>query len=377
MLTVNRYLLKHLINPVLFISLSLTCIIWLAQSLRFIDLIVNRGLSVSLFLYLTTLLMPSLLAIVLPIALFCAILFTYNKLYSESELVVMEGAGFSKWQLARPALQLAAILMAFGYLISLWLLPASYREFKDLQFFIRNNYASLLLQEGVFSTPTRGLTVYIRKREGNDVLRGIMVHDNRDATKPVTMMAEEGYLVNTPSGPRFILEHGNRQEVDQESDQLSLLLFDRYTLNLNLFIEQSEQRWREAEERYLPELFNPEEGTPPHMVSRLRAEGHQRLIWPLYNVALAMVGLAGMLSGGFNRRGRAKRIIATSAAAGGIVSAALALNNAMAQHLSLVPVAYLVAITVIGGAVWVLWREHLSHGISSPTRKSPMHGGAV
>lgn len=348
-----RYIIKHLAGPALLITLSLTGIVWLAQSLRFLDLIVNRGLSVGLFLYLTTLLMPSLLSVVLPVAMFCAVIYSYNRLQNDSELVVMGSAGLSRFQLALPAVMLALMLSLAGYAISLYFLPKSYREFKDLQFFIRNNYASVLLQEGVFNSPTGGMTVYIRKREPDGMLRGILVHDNSDPEHPITMMARQGYLVQSASGPRFILEQGNRQEVNHENGQLSLLHFDRYTVNISIYTETENFRWREPQERYLNELFNPVD-TPPDLRHKLAAEGHQRLTWPLYSVVLTLVALSALLSGQFNRRGHWKRIVAGTAGAVAVVAMALGISNMAAQNPPFVILMYSNIVMVASLCVWLL-----------------------
>ena len=85
-----------------FIIIALTAIIWLTQSLRFIELIVNRGLPFSTFLYLTVLLMPAWLAGVLPIAVFAAVLFVYNRLINDRELIIISAVGVSPARLARP-----------------------------------------------------------------------------------------------------------------------------------------------------------------------------------------------------------------------------------------------------------------------------------
>jgi lipopolysaccharide export system permease protein len=206
----TRYIVKTLSIPALLILCTLTSIIWLTQALRFIDLIVNRGLDFSTFFYLSLLLIPSLAIVVLPVSLFSAVILVYNKLIMDSELIVLKGAGLSKFDLAKPALIVALGATFIGYFMSLYLLPASYREFKDMQAFIRNNYASLLLQEGVFSSPVEGLTVYIQERQEDGMLKGILVHDGRIPDKPVTMMAQQGALVQTSNGPRFDLINGNR-----------------------------------------------------------------------------------------------------------------------------------------------------------------------
>ena len=69
-----------------------------------VALIVNRGLSASTFLYVSMLILPGALALILPIALFAALLFVYQRLRADSELVVMSATGLGPWDLARPAL---------------------------------------------------------------------------------------------------------------------------------------------------------------------------------------------------------------------------------------------------------------------------------
>src|SRR3982750_4538880 len=100
----NKYIARHLIHSTLLITFSLTSIVWLTQALRFIDFIVNQGVSITVFLHLTMLLVPSLMLMILPPALFCSVLFVYNKLNMDSELVVMQAMGLSRWRLAAPAL---------------------------------------------------------------------------------------------------------------------------------------------------------------------------------------------------------------------------------------------------------------------------------
>src|SRR6201984_1492399 len=89
----DRYILRQCFGVMIFVTAALSAAIWLAQSLRLIDLIVNRGLSVEVFLYLALLILPRFLDIVLPIGVFIAVLFTFNRLAAESELVVMRSEG--------------------------------------------------------------------------------------------------------------------------------------------------------------------------------------------------------------------------------------------------------------------------------------------
>lgn len=347
----NLYIAKHLLHATLLVAFSLTSIAWLAQALRFIDFIVNQGVSLTLFLHLMLLLLPSLLLLILPISLFIAVLFVYNRLMADSELVVLQAVGLSRWGLARPALIVAGGTLVLGALISAWLLPLSYGKFKETQAFLRNNYVSLFLQEGIFSNPVDGLTVFVRARADDGTLRGILVHDNRQTGAPVTMMAEEGRLMETPQGPRFLLVSGNRQEM--RGGRLSLLHFDSYALDISVYTQSMDTRSREPQEQFLPELFG--EGDAAALeVARRRAEGHQRITWPLLSLMLPLVGLAFLLSGEFNRRGQWQRLALAVAAVAGLVLVIVSMKSLIVKQPALWPLLYLAVALPAAVAVYVL-----------------------
>ncbi len=354
----NAYIIRHLVHSTLLITFSLTSIVWLTQALRFIDFIVNQGVSITMFLTLTALLIPSLLFMILPPAFFCAVLFSYNKLKVESELVVMQAAGLSNWKLARPALQVAAAMMAVSYFIALYLQPVSYKQFKEMQVFLRNNYVSILLQDGVFSNPVAGLTVFIRERDKHNILHGILVHDNRQAGGSVTMMAEEGELVETSQGPRFLMHNGNRQEI--RDGKLSFLNFKSYTLDVSLYTDAMTARAPDPQAMFVEELFTHDKGVSDSENNRRRAEGHQRLIWPAYTLCLAMLAVAILLSGQFNRRGHWQKLVFASVLTAAILFTSVGLRGATALNPLMAVASWLNLILPTMAAAWVI------HGGSLP-----------
>jgi lipopolysaccharide export system permease protein len=358
MRTVERYILRQLVAVAVLVTLTLTLAIWLTQSLRFIELIVNRGLSLQAYLYLTMLLLPSFLSLMLPIALFTAVLFTYNKLITDSELVVLRAAGLGPGQLARPALALAAVVVACGYLLTLWLLPMSYRDFKDLEFSARSDFSAVMLKEGTFNSVREGVTIYIRQREQDGELLGILMHDSRIRDKVVTIMAERGKLALTDEGPRIILVNGNRQLVDQDTGKLSMLYFDRYSVDFGKVGQSAQQqRWREPRERYINELWAAGENPldRPYL-SRLRGELHTRLTTPILGFAFTLISLAALLSGEFNRRGQSRRVLIAVGLAAVLQTAAIGMSNALVKWQALTPLPYAVLAGTIALCAWWLIR---------------------
>lgn len=356
--SITRYVLGQLVMATIFVTLALTFAVWLTQSLRLIDYMVNRGLPASTFLTFVGLLLPSFLGVVLPISCFVAALFVYHKLAMDSEMVVMRAAGLSQLQLARPALLLGLIVTVAVYTISLYFLPASFRNFKDLQNAFRSDFSAVLLQEGVFTAVTDEITVYVRERSPDGELRGILVHDNRNRKKPVTMMAERGALVPSEAGPRVVMENGNRQEVRPGTGRFSLLYFDRYTVELTDFGSAPQARWREPKERFLHELLSPGDGRQDrrHRLELL-AEGHNRIVGPLYTLVFVVIGMAALLAGEFNRRGQALRVLTAIACVAALEGASLALHDLSSRNAAAVPAMYAAVLFSIGLGLYVLLRR--------------------
>src|SRR5215813_1720302 len=246
----TAYLLRQIAGPFLLFTLLLTLVVWMTQSLRLLDLVINRGQSAVIFSYLTMLMVPSLLVVIVPIAFFGAALYTLNKLNNDSELVVMWASGVSRFQLALPVLTAAALVMAIAYSCSLYLMPLGQRTMKDKVFDIRADIGAAILREGAFTTPTDGLTVFIRELAPGGEMKGILVHDNHDPKRPATYLAESGVLAQTQEGARLIMQNGDIEQGETGGSRLSVLKFERYVFDLDQYAGPQRATDRDTSERY-------------------------------------------------------------------------------------------------------------------------------
>jgi len=306
------YIFRQVLVALIAATGGLTALIWLTQSLRFVELVVNRGLSVLVFLHLTSLLIPSFIAIILPITSYVVIQFVYQRLATDRELTAMRAAGLSPWALARPALAVALLATVIGYGLNLWGVPTSLADFRQFQWEIRNRLVAFLLQDGVFTALSDKLTVYVRSRDQDGTLHGILVDDARDPSAHATILAERGRLMDGPSGPRVVLLNGSRQEIDHQSGRLNMLTFRQNDIELASATKDDAARPHDMSEVPLGALLDPH----PYLErdrSKWLAEGHKRLTSPLTTLSYAMVGLLSALGGMFRRHGGMLRPLATVA----------------------------------------------------------------
>ncbi|MBV8800529.1 MAG: LptF/LptG family permease [Alphaproteobacteria bacterium] len=299
----SLYVLRQTMGPILLFTVLLTLVIWLSQSLRLLDLVINRGQSAPTFAYLTLMMLPQLLVIILPIAFFGGTLYGLHRLNVESELVVMSAAGYSRAQLAVPVLAAGAIVMGLTYLCALYLMPLGQRQMRAEVMSIRGDIGAAILSEGNFNAPVRGLTIFVRELDPDGHIHAILVHDNRNLDRPTTYIAQGGVLAQTAAGPRLIMLNGTVEQSSVRGAHLSVLRFERYVFDLDQFAEQQHQQSLQTSERFLSELFWPrltkDPGGRTHRV--LLAEGHNRLSAPLYCLTFALIALAAVVR---SRRGR-------------------------------------------------------------------------
>ncbi len=352
----DRHLTRQLLLAVVFVTVSLSGVLWLSQSLRFVDLIINRGLSTGTFFHLIMLLLPNFIIVILPIAAFAATVFTYSRLINDREIMVLSAAGMSPLGIGKSAIIVAVVLTVAGYALYFSVVPTSARLFRELQWDIRYNYSQVLLEEGMFSDVSAGITVYVRQRSSDGQLRGILVHDKRQDDKPYTLMAERGALVGSDQGARVVLFNGSRQEFDKKTHSFSVLYFERYAFDLEKARQDNLTRYRDQRERTLFELLTvrSDPNVPERDYGQFLVEAHRRLTSPLNSLGYTLIGLSCLLAGGFRRRGQAPHTVVAVAIVAALALGQMGLENVTARNLELVPVLYALALLPVAGGVLVL-----------------------
>ena len=320
MRSLDHYILRQMWTPFVFATIVVTAIVWLTQSLQRIDIIVEHGQSLAKFGWLTVLIVPSLLAVVIPFALFGAALYALHRLHSDSEIAVMFAAGVSLLQVARPVLLIAAVAAAATLWINLDLMPRSYRVLKREVAEIRADVAAAVLRSGEFMTVREGFTVYVDDVQPGGALTGLLVHDYRNGENAETYMAQRALLRETDSGPVIYLVNGNVQRTNRKTGSVDIVNFDRTAVNLGAATDSPRALQLEMTERYVGELFKPDlaDDYDRENAGRLIAEGHNRLAAPLYAFAYALLAIFALIGGPYDRRGYVVRIALACAAAGAV-----------------------------------------------------------
>jgi lipopolysaccharide export system permease protein len=291
--SIDKYIFRTTLASFALVLVSLTGVIWITQALRGIDLMTSQGQTIITFLGLTSLVIPALILIIAPVALMIAISHTLNKLATDSEIIVMNAAGFSPFRLFRPfiyATIVVAILVAF---IAAYLAPDGMRRIKQWDAEITADVLTNVLQPGRFAQLDQNLTIRIRERQPGGLLMGIFIDDRRDPKERISIVADHGTVVKSGANSFLVLEDGNLEKFEADKRDPAIVAFGRYAFDMSKFSQHNDVALG-IRERYLWELMWPDEDDTMYkqVPGQFRAELHDRFMSPIYPFAFAALTFA-------------------------------------------------------------------------------------
>jgi lipopolysaccharide export system permease protein len=354
--SIDRYIFRTTLASFALVLVSLTGVIWITQALRGIDLMTSQGQTILTFLGITGLVIPALVLIISPIALMIAISHTLNKLATDSEIIVMNAAGFSPFRLFYPffyATCVVALLVAF---IAAFLAPDGMRRIKQWDAEITADVLTNILQPGRFAQLDQNLTIRIRERQPGGVMAGIFIDDRRDPKERISIVAEQGTVMKSGNGSFLVLEDGNLQRFEAGKRDPALVAFGRYAFDMSKFSNQGHDVTLGIRERYLWELVSPPEDDPVYKAvpGQFRAELHDRIMAPIYPFAFAALTFAFLGAPRTTRQSRNFSIGGSVLAVFGLRMAGFACSVMAVKSPLAALLQYAMLAVAIGGGLWLI-----------------------
>jgi len=308
----DRYILQQLVAAFGFFVLVFTGVIWLTQAVRLIDTVIASGQTAAIFLEFSLLVLPQVFVIVLPLAGMGAALYALNKLYTDSELIVMMGAGLGPVSMLRPVALFGVLIGLTMAIVLTVLVPRSGALLAERTRAIRSDLANALIVERQFLHPLPGLTLFITDTSREGEMAGIFLNDQRDAERPVTYSARRALLLREGLEARLVMQEGVALTAGAGREQLTSVRFDQFVFDLSDLIEEESARVRRPSEYQVRELLAPTAemlASGRYDAADFISEGHYKMTMPLLAMIYPMIALVTLLAGGYRRSGFGKRVV--------------------------------------------------------------------
>ena len=146
--------------------------VWIALALRQLNLVTTQGQETWMFVKMTLLALPNLMALVAPLALLVAAIHVLNRLNGDSELIVAHGRRRDGLECGAPAARAGAAGFHRGVVRQPHRHAVEPALLRDYVIQVRTDLITQVIQPGRFSSPENNLTFHIRERSLDGELLG-------------------------------------------------------------------------------------------------------------------------------------------------------------------------------------------------------------
>lgn len=287
---IDLYIIRVMLKPFFSTLFILVGMIWLLQSIRLMDLVINKNMDILDFLLMSVLLIPGMLIVLFPISYFSGVYSGLKKMVLDSEMDAIYAAGISRLRVLRPLFILTLFMVAFTYFISLYAMPTGRVLFSEIKYNLQHNSDNLQVEAGTFNRLSKHITIYVEDVENNQWMKNIIVQDNTNEDVPVTWTAEEGVLkLDKFNRPNLFLLKGTRQEVGLT--QTSVLAFQSHQIDLSKQAQKDQAYSKKSSEIGLLELLDTSKLTTDKEKRKYKTEFYKRVLWPLAPISLMFIPL--------------------------------------------------------------------------------------
>ncbi len=203
----DRYIAREMAAAFTIGVVTFTFVLMMNKILRLVELIVNKGVPITVVLQLFLYILPYSLVVTIPMATLLGCLAAYGRMAADNEITALKVAGLSLYRLVAPAVAFALAAYLVTTYITVNLLPFSNRAFKNLVYQTTRLRATAGIQEGVFNSDFPGRTIYVhRLHQGSGTLEGVFIVDTRDPKEEKVFIAREGRIASDPDRLRVVME---------------------------------------------------------------------------------------------------------------------------------------------------------------------------
>jgi lipopolysaccharide export system permease protein len=368
---IEWYIFRRIATTFLGTLTAITAIVWIVQGLNRLNVATDSGSTIVSFLYVATLLIPSVIPLIMPFALLLATVQIFKAMNADSEMAVIKASGGPKRLIVMPVLILGLLAGAASFILENGVTPYSRQEFRTFIEEVRANLLTSLLQEGTFQTIDNGLTAHIAERVPNGGFGGLFIADRRDPDQELTYFAREAAIAEDNEGRQLLLmRDGELHQRDTDSDAVSIVRFASYAFDLSAFAPAAGAYIVFPKDQTTPYLFNPDPENPRFQENprEFSAELHKRMTnWTLP----VIMGLIGVLVAGEARTSREVNGTMTATALTLGVTYFLAsylLEDIAAQSAFGIALLYILPLTV-GGLLLILLAKDIRPALPRPVAR--------
>lgn len=229
----HRYVITEFIAPFLISIGVFTFVMLLDKLLDLLDMIVSKGVPLVIVGEIFVLLLPSMVAVVVPMAVLSGVLIAIGRLSGDMEISAMKASGIGVMRLILPLSAVSLLLCGTLVVFNDSVLPHANHMAKNLLLDVGTMRPTARIVSGMFVEDMENYRILVESKDDlTGRLEGVVIHQSIPGKPLRTISAMSGIM--RPMGAnhlRLTLSNGQMHELD-DSGRYRFSDFTSYTLDI-------------------------------------------------------------------------------------------------------------------------------------------------
>ena len=290
---------------------TFSAIVWTVQAVNFLDLVVEDGHALTVYLGYSLLNVPKILTKFIPLSFLIALVLSILKFDNENELIILWTAGLNKLKVVNFFIKVSLIVTLLQLFLATAINPSVLNYSRSLIKSSSLDFISSMIKTNQFNDTVAGLTIFVEKKNKNGDMENIFIRDegkvlrsleDSGSTDNITIIAKKGRVANLDN-PVLVLNDGIIQsekittQKDNKNNNLQTVKFQKTILKLDNIQTRSivQTKIQETPSKMLIECyFNDEDkeilNCPrDHKKNDVLSEINRRFGMPLYIPVITLI----------------------------------------------------------------------------------------
>ena len=247
-----RKLLIDYINFFLIALFSTSIIIWVFQSVNYLDIMIEDGRDYLVYIKYSLLSFPKIISKLFPFVLFFSLFYVTIKYETNNELIIFWNFGIHKIEVVNFMLKISIVLMLVQILFSALIVPTS----QDLaRSFIRSssiNFFENFIKPQKFNDTIKGVTIFTDKKDDGGYLYNLYLKKELNDNNFQLTYAKKGIFKIFNNIPVLVLYDG--ETITNNNNEITNISFSKSDFPLNN-IQTNTTTYRKTQELSSLNLF--------------------------------------------------------------------------------------------------------------------------
>ena len=233
--TIYKYFFYEFLRYFSVTLFALAVIVWTIQSVNYLDLVTEDGHAFTTYFLYSFLTLSKILTKLMPLCFLISIILTVLRLEKDNELIIMWSSGLNKIYIVNLIFRISLLIMFLQLIFTSTLNPTLLKLSRSVLKNSQLEFVPSLLKEKQFNDTVKGLTIFVDKKEENQMYKNIFIRDDGNVLSSIgatssTIFAQSGYVDS--SSNNLILYDGNIQRL-KDDNTINVFKFKKTVFNLS------------------------------------------------------------------------------------------------------------------------------------------------